>query len=422
MAVVEKTLVGNLVGTASVSAELSASSAVSGVLNMAKSTVEKDYEKLINKPCINGVELTGDKSWNELGFPDIPSSLPADGGNADTVNGHRVESDVPSGAEFTDTTYGNATTSASGLMSASDKAKLDGIETGANRISVDSVLSGTSTNPVQNKVIKAELDKKLEDTTVPIAKGGTGAADAAAARTNLGITPANIGAAAASHKQAYTASECVSYSSDNNTIGITPAAVKKAFGLFEPKSHTHTKSQITDFPESLPANGGNADTVDGLHADDFVLSGREQLEVPSGADVPVWIRNNGKRYTVYATVGTDNGYSNVPNNNPNYVWYVYNGNIIWAYVHSERRLYFCDVVNGVFSGWQALFTTQHMPYVTGTFSGITSGQPQTVPLSFTPSLVFYWWGTNSPRMCLPTINGFTAIPDITGTINYAAFR
>lgn len=26
-------------------------------------------------------------------------------------------------------------------------------------------------------------------------------------------------------------------------------------------SHTHTKSQITDFPSSLPANGGNADTA-----------------------------------------------------------------------------------------------------------------------------------------------------------------
>ena len=35
------------------------------------------------------------------------------------------------------------------------------------------------------------------------------------------------------------------------------------------KSHTHTKSQITDFPASLPANGGNADTVDGKHASDF---------------------------------------------------------------------------------------------------------------------------------------------------------
>jgi hypothetical protein len=33
--------------------------------------------------------------------------------------------------------------------------------------------------------------------------------------------------------------------------------------------HTHTKENITDFPTSMPANGGDADTVDGKHADDF---------------------------------------------------------------------------------------------------------------------------------------------------------
>ncbi len=34
-----------------------------------------------------------------------PTSLPANGGNADTVNGHTVESNVPANAKFTDTTY-----------------------------------------------------------------------------------------------------------------------------------------------------------------------------------------------------------------------------------------------------------------------------------------------------------------------------
>lgn len=34
--------------------------------------------------------------------------------------------------------------------------------------------------------------------------------------------------------------------------------------------HSHTKSQITDFPASLPANGGDSDTVDGKHASDFI--------------------------------------------------------------------------------------------------------------------------------------------------------
>ena len=36
---------------------------------------------------------------------EIPTSLPADGGNADTVNNHTVETDVPADAVFTDTIY-----------------------------------------------------------------------------------------------------------------------------------------------------------------------------------------------------------------------------------------------------------------------------------------------------------------------------
>lgn len=53
-----------------------------------------------------------------------------------------------------------ATQSVSGLMSAADKKKLDGIAMGATKITVDTSISSTSTNPVQNKIIKTELDKK----------------------------------------------------------------------------------------------------------------------------------------------------------------------------------------------------------------------------------------------------------------------
>ena len=54
-----------------------------------------------------------------------------------------------------------ATTGAAGLMSAADKTKLDGVEAGANETTVDAALDAASENPVQNKVIKAALDSKL---------------------------------------------------------------------------------------------------------------------------------------------------------------------------------------------------------------------------------------------------------------------
>ena len=60
------------------------------------------------------------------------------------------------------TAPGNATASSDGLMSKEDKAKLDEIAEGSNKTVVDSALSTTSTNPVQNKVVKKELDKKLD--------------------------------------------------------------------------------------------------------------------------------------------------------------------------------------------------------------------------------------------------------------------
>ena len=56
-------------------------------------------------------------------------------------------------------TITEATETESGLMSASDKVKLNGIEDGANKTIVDSALSSTSTNPVQNNTLNAKFDE-----------------------------------------------------------------------------------------------------------------------------------------------------------------------------------------------------------------------------------------------------------------------
>lgn len=72
-----------------------------------------------------------------------------DGTGAPAGGGYGIVGDVP-----------NATQALAGLMSKEDKTKLDGIAAQANKITVDSVLSSTSTNPVQNKVINTALAGK----------------------------------------------------------------------------------------------------------------------------------------------------------------------------------------------------------------------------------------------------------------------
>ena len=79
-----------------------------------------------------------------------------DAGSANPVQNKAVKAAL-------DTKAGTAvaTASANGLMAAADKAKLDGVEAGANKTIVDAALDAASENPVQNKAVKAALDGKL---------------------------------------------------------------------------------------------------------------------------------------------------------------------------------------------------------------------------------------------------------------------
>lgn len=108
------------------------------------------------------------------------------------------------------TVYGNATASAAGLMSAADKAKLDGVVADSNHVIVDAELSTTSTNPVQNKVIKSALDGK----------------------SNTGHT----------HDDRY----------------YTETEVNTKLDGKSNTGHKHVKADITDFPTSMPASDVHA--------------------------------------------------------------------------------------------------------------------------------------------------------------------
>ena len=61
------------------------------------------------------------------------------------------------GIPSSNTTYGLASASSNGLMSPAQYSKLSGIESEANKTTVDAALSGSSANPVQNKVLYVAL-------------------------------------------------------------------------------------------------------------------------------------------------------------------------------------------------------------------------------------------------------------------------
>ncbi|MGN0637704.1 MAG: hypothetical protein ACI4J0_04990 [Huintestinicola sp.] len=66
MAIVEKNLTG-YVSAGAVTGLLKASEGLTGHLDTGKGVSSDDYNRLINKPKINGVVLASDRSFEELG-------------------------------------------------------------------------------------------------------------------------------------------------------------------------------------------------------------------------------------------------------------------------------------------------------------------------------------------------------------------
>ena len=138
----------------------------------------------------------------------------------DTVGLNKLVANILSKFAAKNHSHSNATTNSAGFMSSSDKVKLDGVSTGANRTIVDSTLSSTSVNAIQNKAVKTALDGKAASShthptaqitgldaalagkapsshshsadnitsgVLPIGRGGTGATDMASAANSLGV-------------------------------------------------------------------------------------------------------------------------------------------------------------------------------------------------------------------------------------------
>lgn len=141
--------------------DVSVPTKVSELDNDAKYLVAADIAGKVDKTTtVNGKALSGNIELNYEDVGAVPTTR--------TVNGKALSSDVTLsygdvGAAAEGHVHDVATQSANGFMSATDKTKLDGIAEGANKTIVDTALSGTSTNPVENKAVKAALDTKANE-------------------------------------------------------------------------------------------------------------------------------------------------------------------------------------------------------------------------------------------------------------------
>ena len=248
-------------------------------------------------------------------------------GNASKVNGHSVASDVPADAKFTDTTYPNATSSVHGLLSAADKAKLDGIAAGANKYTHPSYTARTnglykvtvdSSGHVSNVTAVAKADITAlgipsQDTTYPAASSSAAGLMSAADKAKLdGIGSgannyslptasntvkggvkigSNITVAADGTISAVQRGIQNNLTSDSTTDSLSAAqgrALKAAVDGKAAVSHTHTIANVTGLQTALDGKAaashkhGNAD-ITGIDASKITTGTISIDRLPQGA-------------------------------------------------------------------------------------------------------------------------------------------
>ena len=127
--------------------------------------------------------------------------------------------------------HNSASSSANGFLSKEDKSKLDGIATEANKTVVDSSLSSSSTNPVQNKVVNSALNGKANSSHSHSISNITNLQSALDSKSETGHT----------HDDRY----------------YTETEMNTKLNGKANSSHTHTASQISDLTVSTHtlANG-----------------------------------------------------------------------------------------------------------------------------------------------------------------------
>ena len=169
----------------------------------------------------------------------------------------------------TDTTYSEATTSAAGLMSASDKSKLDGLEAGAEVNVIETVkVNGSALTPDNNKAVD-----------VLIAEGSTDKA--------ISVN----GAAVAVHGLGTASTEDVAASIADSGTGLTTS--DQVYDFVEGK----IVASVTDGDTThVPTGDAVADAIAAAVSSAYVYKGSVAVE----ADLPSSGQTTGDVYNIVA--------------------------------------------------------------------------------------------------------------------------
>lgn len=226
---------------------------------------------------------------------DFPSSMRANGGNADTVANKSVNDNgygtnvlwtaAKIASEIANSNSGEGTVPLKHTHYSNDILDLHTVATSGS-------YTDLSNKPTARDIGAAEMNHgthvSYATSSKPLSYGGvgsTGISGNVAREDHTHTLPSlptasaySSGMMSSSDKKKIDSLSTVATSGRYSDLSGIPS-------LFPPSTHTHTKSQISDFPSSLPANGGNADTVGGKHADDFISKNTDYLKL-LGRGVP----------------------------------------------------------------------------------------------------------------------------------------
>lgn len=237
----------------SVDSSLSSTSTNSVQNKIIKSELDKKAERDVVNTTTNGLMSVADKKKLD-GIAAGANKITVDTSLSSTST-NPVQNKIINSALSGKAGTSVATTDADGLMSAADKKKLDGIAKGANKTKVDSSLSSESTRPVQNRVVKSELDNKLDKSGGTLTgnltgKYITGTWLQTTEATDLGRTPGKIAVLDESGWVYYRTPAEIK--SDIGANGYLPTAGGTMTGAVTTKGIKLTSG--TDFGSSLPSS------------------------------------------------------------------------------------------------------------------------------------------------------------------------